>query len=338
MTARRGRSGDEKIPGRVHGAWTTPAVVVRRPDGSIVNDDGGQVGDGAAEGTPAAAPRPRVRPRRIPGAPGAVLLVPTLCETGDASEGRRLRRNSGPPASVSPLPPRPSPPDPGDDDADAATPAAGNAGPPLAVVGAALRRARADAGDRGVPRPARVARALQGIDLGRFVPDDPDERAERLAKLRRVGVGVVGALVACLVIYTVFPVRTAVNLFDAEDRARERQAAFERENADPRAGDRRPAERRAHRGRGPRAGDGHARRGVLRHHAGAGPRGGGADEHHGAVDDHRRRRPAEVARPAPGAPAAPVRRWRGRDRRRRARPRPGAGRGARRPCGCGGCG
>ena len=72
---------------------------------------------------------------------------------------------------------------------------------------------------------------LQGIDLGRFVPDDPDERAERLAKLRRVGVGVVGALVACLVIYTVFPVRTAVNLFDAEDRARERQAAFERENA-----------------------------------------------------------------------------------------------------------
>ena len=64
--------------------------------------------------------------------------------------------------------------------------------------------------------------ALKGIDLGRFVPDDPDERAERLAKLRRVGVGVVGALVVCLVIYTVFPVRTAVNLFDAEDRARER--------------------------------------------------------------------------------------------------------------------
>ena len=218
MTAGRGRDGDAKIPGRVHGAWTTPAVVVRRPDGSIVSGE-----------DPQAAPRApgRVRPRRIPGAPGAVLLVPTLCETGDGAEGRRLRRNSGTPASVSPLPPRPSAPDPGDD-AEHPAASAEVAGPPLAVVGAALRRAR---GDAAAARVARVARAFQGVDLGRFVPDDPEERAERVAKLRRVGVGVVVTLVVCLVIYTVFPVRMALNLFDAEDRARERQAAFERENA-----------------------------------------------------------------------------------------------------------
>ncbi len=92
-------------------------------------------------------------------------------------------------------------------------------------MGAALRRARGDGS------AARVARAFQGLDLGRIVPDDPEARAERVAKLRRIGVGVVATLVVCLVIYTVFPVRMALNLFDAEDRARERQAAFERENA-----------------------------------------------------------------------------------------------------------
>ena len=62
------------------------------------------------------------------------------------------------------------------------------------------------------------------------MPDDPEERAERLARLRRVGVGAAAAVVACLMVYTVFPVRTALNLWEAEDRARERQAAFEREN------------------------------------------------------------------------------------------------------------
>ena len=210
MTARRRRDGDAEVPGRVHGAWTTPAVVVRRPDGSIVGNDGGPG---------------RVRPRRIPGAPGAVLLVPTLCEAGTGAEDRRLRRNSGTPATVSPLPPRVSTPDGGDDGGEAA-PGSRPARPPLALVTAALRR-----GGRHARGTARVTRALQGIDLGRFVPDDPEARAERLAKLRRVGALGVATLVACLVIYTVFPVRTAVNLFEAEDRARERQAAFEREIA-----------------------------------------------------------------------------------------------------------
>lgn len=211
MTRRRGRDGDE-TPRVVRGAWTTPSVVVRRPDGSVVDPDSADAR--AAEPERGTGGRPRVRPRRIPGAPGAVLLVPTLSEAGDVAEGRRLRRNSGPTASVSPLPPRP--PVPGPDAAAAAAPAGTTTRPPLALVGDALRRARTG--------------AFQGIDPGRLLPDDPDERAERLARIRRACVAAAAAVVACVMIYTVFPVRTALNLWEAEDRARERQAAFEREN------------------------------------------------------------------------------------------------------------
>jgi cell division protein FtsL len=231
MTRRRGRDGDE-TPRVVRGAWTTPSVVVRRPDGSVVEP--GSADERARESEHDPAGRPRVRPRRIPGAPGAVLLVPTLSEVGDVAEGRRLRRNSGSPASVSPLPPRPPTPEP--DDAPAETPAGTPARPPLALVGDALRRARSggrDAGEDGGggTRPtARVVRALRGVDPGRLLPDDPEERAARLARVRRVCVGAAAAVVACVMVYTVFPVRTALNLWEAEDRARERQAAFEREN------------------------------------------------------------------------------------------------------------
>jgi cell division protein FtsL len=231
MTRRRGRDGDE-TPRVVRGAWTTPSVVVRRPDGSVVEP--GSADERAREPEHDPARRPRVRPRRIPGAPGAVLLVPTLSQAGDVAEGRRLRRNSGTPASVSPLPPRP--PAPVSDDARAETPAGAPARPPLALAGDALRRARsggqdADQGGGGGTRPtARVVRALRGVDPGRLLPDDPEERAERLARLQRVCVGAAAAVVACVMVYTVFPVRTALNLWEAEDRARERQAAFEREN------------------------------------------------------------------------------------------------------------
>jgi cell division protein FtsL len=231
MTRRRGRDGDE-TPRVVRGAWTTPSVVVRRPDGSVVEP--GSADERAREPELDPARRPRVRPRRIPGAPGAVLLVPTLSEAGDVAEGRRLRRNSGTPASVSPLPPRPPTPVP--DDAPAETPAGAPARPPLALVGDALRRVRSGGQDAGQDggggtRPtARVVRALRGVDPGRLLPDDPEERAERLARLRRVCVGAAAAVVACVMVYTVFPVRTALNLWEAEDRARERQAAFEREN------------------------------------------------------------------------------------------------------------
>ena len=323
MTAGRGRDGDAKSPG------ARPRCVDDACGGGAATRRVGRERGRSPGGAEARAAR--VRPRRIPGAPGAVLLVPTLCETGDGAEGRRLRRNSGTPASVSPLPPRPSAPDPGDD-AERPAASAEVAGPPLAVW------VRPCAG-RGATRPAaRVARAFQGVDLGRFVPDDPEERAERVAKLRRVGVGVVVTLVVCLVIYTVFPVRMALNLFDAEDRARERQAAFERENAileeeiaDLQSDERIEVEAREQ-------GMVHARRGVLRHHAGARARGRRLDQHHGSVDHHHddAGRLRVAGRPGVALVGA-FRPWRGRGRRWQG-PRPGGGPCARPPCGCGGCG
>jgi cell division protein FtsB len=299
MTGRRGRDGDE-TPRVVRGAWTTPAVVVRRPDGSVVEPGSGGDRDRDRDRGRDAGPRQdrgagggqRIRPRRIPGAPGAVLLVPTLSHSGVVAEGRRHGRNSGPPASVSPLPPRPPAPEP--DGPPAEAPADGRALPSLALVGDALRKARGrgrdgDAGRdggggkgttaghalprasgrgggagrgggggprttardalrrargrghgqksgrggrggrSGAGRTARVVGALRAVHPGRLLPGDPEERAQRLLRLRRVCVGVAAAVVACVVVYTVFPVRTALNLWEAEDRARERQAAFERE-------------------------------------------------------------------------------------------------------------
>ena len=87
----------------------------------------------------------------------------------------------------------------------------------LALVSAAIER-------------TGVRRAVQGIDLARLVPDDPELRAERLARLRRIGVRAAATVVACLTVYTVFPVRTALNLWEAEDRANERKAVFAQEN------------------------------------------------------------------------------------------------------------
>ena len=265
---------------RVHGAWSTPAVVVRRPDGSIVSS-GPQPGDGAGPGPrepdgggpdaagPAGARRTRPRPRRIPGAPGSVLLAPTLSDLGADPAGRRLRRNSGTPATVTPLPPRPRPQSPGSPDSSGSTDDAGpsvvdgsgavdGAGtmtpspprPSLRVVGEVLRRRAQPSAERrtattfaaGPPptrsrprRPRRARRArravagLRTLDLPRILPSDPEERAERIARWRRVGVRAAAVVVAGMLVYTVFPVRTALDLRAAEVRARERKAAFERE-------------------------------------------------------------------------------------------------------------
>ncbi|HKY67682.1 MAG TPA: septum formation initiator family protein, partial [Acidimicrobiales bacterium] len=78
--------------------------------------------------------------------------------------------------------------------------------------------------------PQRVLRGLRALDLDRLLPTDPEARAEKVARWQRRGLLVAAVVVACVLIYTVFPVRTALELRAAEDRARERQAAFEREN------------------------------------------------------------------------------------------------------------
>ncbi len=108
ISASRGRkradpqadAGDGDAP-RVRGAWTTPAVVVRRPDGSVVNDDERGTAParasrpgrapasrpGAGAEAPTKGRKPRLRPRRIPGAPGAVLLTPTLSDAAGGARG-----------------------------------------------------------------------------------------------------------------------------------------------------------------------------------------------------------------------------------------------------------
>jgi cell division protein FtsB len=237
---RRPEGDDAAAGGWVHGAWTKPAVVVRRPDGSVVPP---------SESLGAAAPRrpARPRPRRIPGAPGSVLLVPTLTDLAGDPADRRLRRNSGTPATVTPLPPRAragdhrgGPEGPaGDESAESGVGAPTTEGsaavdgtsstparrPSLKVVGEALRRGAHPSADR----PRRAVERARGLDLDRLLPSDPEQRARLLVRLRRVGVGVAAVVIAALAVYTVFPVRTALDQRAAENRSRERLEVFERE-------------------------------------------------------------------------------------------------------------
>ncbi len=242
--------GDDAPTPRVHGAWTTPAVVVRRPDGSIVSGDDRATpppadGPGAARAAgPAGGRRPRVRPRRIPGAPGAVLVTPTLTAS-DGRDARRRRRNAATPATVTPLPPRRVPASTTAED-EPARPSlrpvrGGRRGAAGASSGAgdtaARRGVSAGRGPRG-PSPARpgerspqrVLRALSGLSLERLLPADDEARQRRSAQLRRIGSRLAAVAFAGLLVYGVFPVRTWINQREALDRARERQEVFEREN------------------------------------------------------------------------------------------------------------
>jgi cell division protein FtsB len=262
VTGRRRHDGRPAAPGQKppaagapsQGAWTTPAVVVRGPDGRVVDpgatrrpapDDGPRGGrraadggggrrgatgaPGSAEGAGAGARR-RVRPRRIPGAPGAVLLTPTLLtEAADDRETRRRRRLDAPVATVTALPPRPPRSrhgggDDGNDDAGGSQPTR----PRLRPVRPAAVRAR-QAGPGG--RRQRVAAALAGLSFERLLPPDEDARARRALRLRRCAMAVASVGLVAVLIYSVFPVRTWIDQRAEADRAREQQEVFERENA-----------------------------------------------------------------------------------------------------------
>jgi cell division protein FtsB len=320
MTKRRRRDGERKDVGpgaggpsepRVQGAWDTPAVVVRAPDGSIVppgwkptpsaspggtarpgragdpparpaggpgtarsagarggapdqargpagreREGGGGPGGSEAEeaggggsersagaeagedppersgGAGAGQARPRARPRRIPGATGAVLVTPTL--RPDAADGRaerRRRRMAAPSASVTALPPRPSAD--GEDREHAASPTLRPVGSGRGHVSG--RGARRPTPRRpGKPRTQRVLQAVAAINrnlnLDRLLPADEEARQRRLARLRRVGMRVASLTLAGMLLYAVFPVRTYLNQRAATERAREQIEVLSREN------------------------------------------------------------------------------------------------------------
>jgi cell division protein FtsB len=263
VTRRRRQDGPPGAPGQVppagartRGAWTTPAVVVRGPDGRVVDPGGGprrpaargdaDAGRTGAEDAPgrrrtpgadddeagargsvpgtASGSRRRVRPRRIPGAPGAVLLTPTLLTgAADGREDRRRRRREAPVATVTPLPPRPPR---SDDDAD------GDAGDQPARP---RLRPVWPASPAGPSRPGarrqRVTAALAGLNFDRLLPPDEEARARRALRLRRCATAVASVGLVVVLIYSVFPVRTWIDQRSEADRAREQLEVFERENA-----------------------------------------------------------------------------------------------------------
>jgi cell division protein FtsB len=223
--------GASRAPRRVQGAWETPAVVVRGPDGEVLSREEAQAfGRRPAAATPPRAEataaasaaradvpaprRPRVRPRRIPGAPGGALVAPTLlADADDGRLARQARRREAPDATVSALPLR---------------------GRPAKDVPA--DGARGQRGGRRGPTPAhpgdhRPSRSLQ--------PVVPPRAPRTPAWLRRVGskvssLGVASALVyiavLAVVVYTVFPVRTYLNQRAATNRARQQIEVIAREN------------------------------------------------------------------------------------------------------------
>jgi cell division protein FtsB len=244
-----------RAPRRVQGAWETPAVVVRGPDGEVLSREEAQAfgrrrpaaarrrtgaaagtaagSDGSAARAEAAAPdgtappdgngsaprRPRVRPRRIPGAAGGVLVVPTLLrEADDGRLARRARRRAAPDATVSALALR------------------GRAARDLPAESAGGRSGRSSIGRRRGPSPAhpgdsRPSRPLEAVAPPRS-PRTPAWLRRAGTKVSSLGVAsaVVYVVVLAVVVYTVFPVRTYLNQRAATDRARTQIEVIHRAN------------------------------------------------------------------------------------------------------------
>ena len=180
----------------VRGAWKTPAVVVRAPDGTVLDrpTGPGRRTGGTAAGPPAfprstaKAPRRHDRTGPPPGAPGGVLV------TVRAAPGSRNRsgRYSG-----QFRPERPS--------------ESGPSGP--------------SAGDRRRP-PRRVP----NLHLDGLAPVDEEARERRNARLRWLGTRVGSVALTGLLVYAVFPVRTYLNQRSDTDRAREQLEVLSEEN------------------------------------------------------------------------------------------------------------
>ena len=246
MSWRRRRDGDPLLDDdaqpRVRGAWTTPAVVVRGPDGSVIDpraarprpaapetgrdqpdDDRDDTGETTTGGTATRAGRPaRPRPRRIPGAIGAALIEPRLLvEAADGKAERRARRQAGPDATVTRLPLRRSrrraENRPGAEvEVETASPTPGLRS--VAGRADAKRTARRTVSGRGARGPApshpgerrreRMLRAVANIDLSRLAGPDEETRERRRARLRWVGARLGVFVLVAVLLYSIFPVRT----------------------------------------------------------------------------------------------------------------------------------
>ena len=236
------RGGDEATRPRVRGAWTTPAVVVRGPDGKVI--DHGKPWTHLVDSPPETSTETgkRPRPRRIPGAVGAALVAPRLSpEAADDRDGRRARRQAAPAASVTRLVPRRRPA--GADDAPAwpglrsvatrvtrATRRTGRAARRTGRAAVPGRRGRRPAPSRpGEPRRSRVLAAVAGIEA-RLAGPDEETRERRRAQLRWIGTRLGAFALVGVLLYAIFPVRTYLAQRAAAERGREQVEVINREN------------------------------------------------------------------------------------------------------------
>jgi cell division protein FtsB len=215
-----GRGGDnghqpDAAP-RVRGAWKTPAVVVRAPDGSVVEPParptrgpGGRVSK--VQTAPARPRAPRAGRRRIPppGVTGGVLASPSRAVAAKPPSSR-ARANAGASRSR----------------ANGAGSRAGAAGAkPSRPRAAGAKPSRRDAATSGT---RRLVSGLRRLD--KLTPVDEAARERRNARLRWLGTRVGSVAVSILLVYAVFPVRTYLSQRSDTNRAREQLEVLSEEN------------------------------------------------------------------------------------------------------------
>jgi cell division protein FtsB len=204
MSLRRRKGGggqghEPQAAPRVRGAWTTPAVVVRAPDGSVVGRTTRPT-RGPSRRAPA---RRRVPP---PGATGGVLAVPTRAMAGDPASSKSSSKS--PSRSPSKSPSRPPSKSPSRPKADSS----------------ADRPRRSGARTRG------NRRLVPSVRLDKLAPNDEEARERRNARLRWLGTRVGSVALAGLLVYAVFPVRTFLSQRSDNNRAREQLDVLSEEN------------------------------------------------------------------------------------------------------------
>ena len=191
---------------RVRGAWTTPAVVVRAPDGSVVEPQarpahgpGGRASK--VQTAPGSRRAPRADRRRIPppGVTGGVLASPTRAAAAKRASSRAAPAGGKPPSS----------------------------GARAKPAGARPR------GNRAASRPAATTgtqRLVSVLRIDKLTPVDDEARERRNARLRWLGTRVGSVALSILLVYAVFPVRTYLNQRSDTNRAREQLEVLSKEN------------------------------------------------------------------------------------------------------------